>query len=135
VRPNVLQSRGGRRALFAVAVLAQLVALYWPRPVDPGRGLPWDKAVHMAIFGAVMWTGLRAGVRPLSLAAALAVHAGVSEVVQATLLDRDGNVPDAVADVTGVALGWAAGHWWPAAGRTPTPGLGTPADDGAPDRR
>jgi VanZ family protein len=96
-----------RRLLFAGAVVAQLVALYWPRPVETGSTLPIDKVVHALIFGAVMWTGARAGLPPRPLAAVLAVHAGVSEVLQATVLDRDGNLPDAVADVAGIALAWA----------------------------
>ena len=94
------------RWLFALAVVAQLVALYWPRPVDPGTPLPVDKLVHAAIFGAVLWTGVRAGLPLRPLTAVLAVHAGVSEVVQGTMLDRDGNVPDALADLTGLVIAW-----------------------------
>jgi len=66
------------------------------------------RCVHAAIFGAVLWTGVRAGLRAWPLAAVLAVHAGVSEVVQATLLDRDGTPWDAVADLAGMALAGAA---------------------------
>ncbi len=96
----------GRRLLFALAVLAQLVALYWPRPVDPESSLPVDKLVHAAIFGAVLWTGVRVGLRPGLLAAVLAVHAGVSEVIQGTVLDRDGNVRDVLADLVGIGVVW-----------------------------
>lgn len=106
--PDVLDRPAGRRVLLGLAVLAQLVALYWPRPVDVGSGISLDKLVHATIFGAVLWTGVRAGLRPWPLAAVLAVHAGVSEVVQATLLDRDGNPWDAVADLAGLALAGAA---------------------------
>lgn len=99
-----LDAPAGRRVLLALAVLAQLVALYWPRPVEIGSGVSFDKLVHATIFGAVLWTGVRAGLDARWLAPLLVVHAGVSEVVQATLLDRDGSVADAVADVTGLAV-------------------------------
>ena len=94
------------RWAFALAVVVQLVALYWPRPVETGTSLPVDKLVHAAVFGAVLWTGGRAGLPVRPLAAVLAVHAGVSEVVQGTLLDRDGNVPDALADLAGLVAAW-----------------------------
>jgi VanZ family protein len=120
-----------RRGVFALTVLGQLVALYWPRPVEPGTALPLDKLVHVAIFGAVLWAGVRAGLRPGPLAAVLVVHAGLSEVVQSRFLERDGDVADAVADVIGVALAWLVTT---RAGR-PAPAGDTPADGGAPDRR
>lgn len=93
-----------RRGAFVVAVLVQLVVLYWPRPVSPGTDLPVDKPVHALIFGAVLWTGARAGLPVRPLAAVLVGHAVLSEVVQATLLDRTGDVLDALADLTGLAL-------------------------------
>lgn len=94
------------RWAFGLAVVVQLVALYWPRPVEPGTTLPVDKLVHAAVFGAVLWTGGRAGVPVRPLVAVLAVHAAASEVVQGTLLDRDGNVPDALADLAGLVVAW-----------------------------
>lgn len=131
--PDVLDRPAGRRALLALAVLAQLVALYWPRPVDVGSGISLDKLVHATIFGAVLWTGVRAGLPAWPLAAVLAVHAGVSEVVQATLLDRDGNPWDAVADLVGLALAGAAlragGRRAAAAGPRP-PAEAVPGDRG-----
>jgi VanZ family protein len=120
-----------RRLIFAVAVVAQLVALYWPRPVQTGTSLPVDKVVHLAIFAAALWTGVRAGLRPRPLAAVLVVHAALSEVLQATLLDRDGNLADAAADVAGVALGWLLA----VRGGGSRGAVDTPADEGAPDRR
>jgi hypothetical protein len=99
------------RALFVLAVLVQLVVLYLPRGVDVGGGLPGlDKVVHVAVFGAVAATGTWAGLRLRWLAAALAAHAFVSEVVQHWLLPgRAGDPLDTVADLVGVALGLALG--------------------------
>ena len=49
----------GRAAwwLFAVAVVANLLLLFWPR--SPGTaGIPHlDKAVHLVSFAFVTWTG------------------------------------------------------------------------------
>ena len=99
--------RPGRWALV-VAVGVQLAVLYWPRVVDPAPGLPLDKLVHAVVFGAVTWTGLRAGLPAVPLAAVLLVHAGLSEVLQATVLPgRTGDPWDAVADATGVLAAWA----------------------------
>ena len=51
-------------------------------------------------------TGRLAGVPMVQLAIGLAVYAGVSEVLQATLpIARNGDVRDAVADVLGVVAG------------------------------
>lgn len=95
--------RGLWQALFGAAVAAQLVVLYWPRATDPAPGLPVDKVVHLGVFALVAWTGLRAGVPRVPLLAALLAHAGVSEVIQGTLLPyRDGDVSDALADAVGV---------------------------------
>jgi VanZ family protein len=104
-----------RWAWFGAAVVVQLVALYWPRPVEPGTALPIDKVVHALIFGAVLWTGVRAGLPARPLAAVLVGHAVASEVAQATLLDRDGNVADALADLAGLVVAWVALPTRPAA--------------------
>jgi VanZ family protein len=93
------------RWLLAAAVVVQLVALYWPRPVDTGGPPGLDKVVHCAVFAAVAFTGRRAGVPVAWLAGLLVAHAAVSEVVQATLLPRDGDVLDAVADTVGTVAG------------------------------
>ncbi len=92
--------------MFAAAVLVQLGVLYAPRAADPAPGLPLDKVVHVALFAAVAWTGLRAGVPRRPLVALLLAHAVVSEVVQGTLLPhRSGDVRDALADAVGVLVG------------------------------
>ena len=95
------------RLAFAGTVLIQLLVLYWPRSVGGAESVPYlDKVVHALVFGAVALTGMRAGVPVRPLAVVLAAHAGLSEVVQGSLLAQRGAYPwDAVADVTGTALG------------------------------
>ena len=95
--------------LLGLSLLLQLVVLYAPSP--PGglevNGL--DKVVHASVFGAVVLTALLAGLPRRWVLGVLALHAPVSEVVQATLLpSRDGDVWDAVADLTGVGLALGA---------------------------
>jgi hypothetical protein len=107
---------GPRRAAFAAAVAVHLVVLYWPRAVSEG-GVPYlDKVVHVLVFGAVAWTGARAGLRVRWLAAVLVLHAVSSELVQHFLLAaRSGDPADAAADVLGVVAGVAVarsgGSW------------------------
>ena len=97
------------RVLFWVCVAVQLAVLYAPRAVSPPAGLPLDKVVHATVFGAVLWAGVRAGLRAAPLAAVLLGHAVVSEVVQARLLPgRSGDPVDAVADALGVLAAWWA---------------------------
>ena len=91
--------------MLAACVAVQLAVLYWPRTVSTPSGLPLDKLVHAAVFGAVLWTGVRAGLRRGPLVAVLLAHAVVSEVVQAALLPgRSGDPADVVADAAGVLL-------------------------------
>jgi hypothetical protein len=107
----------GRAAwwLFAVAVIANLLLLYWPRA--PGTaGIPHlDKAVHFLSFVFVTWAGARAGFAIRVLAAVLAVHAIASELIQHALLPgRSGDPADVLADlagVAGVALALGAASW------------------------
>lgn len=105
-----------RRALLAVTLVVQLIVLYWPRvPGPPGLlDLPGlDKLIHMVIFAAVAWTGLRAGCRARWWLPLMVLHAGVSEVLQASVLPhRSGDWWDVVADVAGVCLGGLLGAVW-----------------------
>ncbi|WP_232847734.1 VanZ family protein [Occultella kanbiaonis] len=96
------------RLAFAVAVIVQLLALYWPRVDLPGDGVPGtDKAVHVLIFATVMATGLLAGIPGRWLALGLAAHAVLSELIQHLVLpERSGDPLDLVADLAGIALGW-----------------------------
>jgi hypothetical protein len=90
--------------LFALALTANLVLLYWPRTVGTGGVPHLDKAAHAVSFALVTATGLRAGLVAPVLAAVLAVHAVTSEVIQHTLLTgRSGEPADVLADLVGVA--------------------------------
>ncbi len=95
--------------LLGVSLLVQLVVLYAPSaPGSPElNGL--DKVIHAGVFCAAVLTALLAGLPRRWVLTLLALHAPVSEVVQATLLpSRDGDVWDAVADLTGVGLALGA---------------------------
>lgn len=104
---------GGRRAraAFGAAVVVQLAVLYWPRVVGGPESVPHlDKAVHALVFAAVALTGVRAGLPVRPLVAVLAIHAGISEVVQGSLLAGRGADPwDCAADLAGTALGAVLG--------------------------
>jgi len=108
---TVPRTRSARlaRAVFAGAVVVNLVLLYWPRSVGVGGGLPHlDKAVHLLVFAAVAWSGLQAKVPASWLLPLLALHAGASELVQARLLPgRSGDGADVVADLVGILAGTA----------------------------
>ena len=95
------------RLIFAVAVAGQLAVLYWPQSVAAPGAVPYlDKGVHALVFGMVAFTGIRAGLPGGPLAAVLVAHAGLSEVVQGSLLAQRAADPwDAVADLGGTALG------------------------------
>lgn len=94
------------RAAFGISVAVQLGVLYWPRAAQPAPALPLDTAVHVLIFAAVAWAGLRAGVPAVALLALLVAHSVVSEVAQELLLPRrSGDAADVLADVSGVLLG------------------------------
>jgi hypothetical protein len=97
-------------ALFALAIVVQLIALYLPNPPS-GGGLPGaDKVVHAAVFLAPALLGVLAGLRPVVLAPLLIAHAIASEIVQHVFLPGRGGDPwDAVADIVGVAVGLAVG--------------------------
>ncbi|MFC7432828.1 MULTISPECIES: hypothetical protein [unclassified Agrococcus] len=127
-----------RRALpwvaFAAAVGIQLWGLYAPSTPD-GPGIPGlDKVAHVGMFALAMATGVIAGLPPRLLAAALLVHAGISEVVQGALLPtRSGDAWDAVADAAGIALGWlVATPFAPSRARRPAAVVRRPEASAAP---
>lgn len=93
---------------FAVACAVNLYALYMPSLPGGATALPGaDKVVHLVSFAAVMATGVLAGLRPVVLGAALAVHAVGSELLQGMLVaQRTADPWDATADMLGIALGW-----------------------------
>ncbi len=99
------------RALAVFLVAVQLVVLYAPSvpgpPLVPGA----DKVVHLLVFAVPALVLILAGGSPRLVVPLLVLHAGASEIVQgAWLPDRSGDVLDALADVCGVALGWASWH-------------------------
>lgn len=98
--------------LGLLAVLGQLSALYDPSPDPTSISLgfiPKDKVAHVLIFAVPVLLLVLAGIRSRVMPALFAVHAPVSEIIQATLLPRDGSLGDIAADLLGIALGWATG--------------------------
>ena len=96
---------------FVAACALQLYGVYAPREAGPHVGIPQiDKIAHFFLFASVAFLGLKVGVPARWLLAALVANAIVSEIVQHYLLpQRDGDPFDALADLTGVALGtWLA---------------------------
>lgn len=96
---------------------AHLLALYWPRVDVEGPVSDTDKLAHLALFGAPALAAVLVLRRPWWMVAGLAVHAPVSEWLQASLLpDRSGDPADALADLLGVLLGavvgWAIRRRW-----------------------
>ncbi|MCK6212655.1 VanZ family protein [Georgenia sp. EYE_87] len=124
--------RRTRYLVLAAAVVVQLVVLYVPRVPEVGAvAVPGgDKIVHATVFAAVTLAGLRAGLSPAVVAVFGVAHAGVSELLQHTVLPaRSGDPFDVLADLAGVALG-ALAAWW-LAGRESRP---DDVRDGAPGR-
>ncbi|MFL6176875.1 MAG: VanZ family protein [Ornithinibacter sp.] len=113
--------------LLALAVAVQIVVLYSPEGGGAALFPQADKVVHLLVFLVPVALALVAGFRRRVVVAVFGAQAVVSEVVQATLLPhRSGDVLDAVADLTGVALGVLAGtvvlRWIGVAGRRMTEG-------------
>ncbi|CAN7373779.1 VanZ family protein [Knoellia sp. LjRoot47] len=97
-----------RRSLVpaALALLLQLVVLYAPSAGGVAPFPYFDKLVHLTVFALPVLFAVLARLPVVPVAVVMALHAPVSEVVQATVLpQRSGDPWDAVADVTGVLLG------------------------------
>jgi hypothetical protein len=102
-RPTVL-------VLLGLAVAVQLAVLYSPDGGGPLLFPQSDKVVHVAVFLVPVALAVVAGFRRWLVVAVFAAQAVLSEVVQAVFLPhRSGDVLDAVADLTGVALGVLVG--------------------------
>ena len=96
--------------LLVLSVAVQLMVLYSPEGGGPALFPQADKVVHLLVFLVPVALALVAGLRRRVVVAVFATQAVLSEVVQATLLPhRSGDVLDAVADLTGVALGVLVG--------------------------
>ena len=95
------------RLAFGLVLAVQLIAVYSPQGLaGPGiTGL--DKVVHVSIFFAPALALLMMGIRARWALGILALHAPVSELIQHFFLaHRSGDVFDALADLSGVGLGW-----------------------------
>lgn len=92
--------------LLVASVLVQLYGLYDPAPGGGDVAIN-DKVVHALLFGVPALLGGLVGLGrwwPV----VLAVHAPLSELVQGRYYaTRTGDPWDAVADLLGIALGWA----------------------------
>lgn len=105
--PRRRLGRRTRGLLFSAAVAVHLVVLYLPSTSGvPGvQGL--DTLVHMLVFGAVLYTGVRFGLPAVPVVLVLLAHGVLSELVQHYALpNRSGDWHDSAADVIGVALAY-----------------------------
>lgn len=92
--------------LALLAVVAQLLSLYWPVVAIEGPVSWSDKVVHLALFAIPTYAVGLALRRIWPVAVVFALHAPVSELVQHFVLPhRSGDPWDAVADLVGVGLG------------------------------
>ncbi len=122
-RAPVTPSPAGRRGrplvvgLLMLSVVGQLVVLYSPNGGGPPLFPQGDKVVHLLVFLVPVALAVLAGVRRWVVVAVFAGQAVLSEVVQAVFLPhRSGDPLDALADLTGVAIGVLVGtvvlRWW-----------------------
>ena len=109
-------SPAGRRGrpvvvgLLVLSVAVQLVVLYSPEGGGPALFPQADKVVHRLGFLVPGGLAVVAGLRRWVVVAVFATQAVLSEVVQAVFLPhRSGDPLDALADLTGVALGVLVG--------------------------
>jgi VanZ family protein len=98
-----------RSAVAVLAVVVQVLVVYWPVVTVQGPVIWTDKVVHALVFAVPTYAVGRALGSVRTVVLAFALHAPVSELVQHFLLPgRSGDPWDAVADLAGVALGAAA---------------------------
>jgi hypothetical protein len=115
------RARPGRldRVVFGVVVAISGVILFAPSVPGPPLFSHADLIIHCLLFGALAWTGRRAGLVLPAMAAALVLYAGGSELIQAIFLShRSGSWTDLAADLTGSALGLAVAARGRAAARS-----------------
>lgn len=94
-----------RPAVAVLAVVVQLLVVYWPSVPVEGPVSWADKLVHLLVFAVPTYAVGRVLGSARTAVLAFAVHAPVSELLQHFVLPgRSGDVWDAVADLLGVAL-------------------------------
>lgn len=94
------------RCALVLSILAQLLALYWPRPQIPSGPAGSDLVVHVLLFAAVAGSAVMAGLAVLPVVSLLACHAVLSEVAQHWFVpERSGDPLDTLADLVGTAAG------------------------------
>jgi VanZ family protein len=97
-----------RRATFGGLLLVSLVVLFTPAPDVPSGPNGVDKVVHVGLFAALAVSGRYAGVPARVLLPVLIAYGGLSEPLQSLPgIGRSTSLADWVADVAGVALGYA----------------------------
>lgn len=97
------------RTVAVLAVVVQLLVLYWPLVTLEGPVIWTDKVVHLLVFAVPTYAVGRALGSARTAVLAFALHAPVSELVQHLVLPgRSGDLWDVVFDLTGVALAAAA---------------------------
>lgn len=90
----------------SIAVLIQLAVLYAPRAPTVETGLPLDKVAHVVVFAVPVVALVAAGLPWRWVVPGMALHALLSEVLQAAVLsERSGDPADVAADLVGVAMG------------------------------
>lgn len=92
-----------------LAVVVQLLVLYWPVVTVEGPVSWTDKVVHLLVFAVPTYAVGRALGSVRTAVVVFALHAPASELVQHFLLPgRSGDPWDAVLDLVGVSLGASA---------------------------
>ncbi|MDN5860863.1 MAG: VanZ family protein [Pseudonocardia sp.] len=95
-----------RELPFLVVLLVSLVVLFTPASGLPSVFPGADKLVHLATFGALVFTGRLARIPRGRLVAGLVGYAVASEVLQGLLpIGRSPDPVDVLADVLGIAVG------------------------------
>lgn len=104
--PARVPARRFYAGLLVLSLLVQLWVLYDPAPGDPVLTFPLaDKLVHAAIFAIPVVLAARAGLPWRLVLVALAVHAPLSEAIQASVFpERSGTWADVLADLAGLGV-------------------------------
>lgn len=115
VTPDQSLPAGEKKALWWVLgalIVVQLVGLYSPGTSGIPAPTHVDKVVHAAMFGVPLYVLGRLSRRTWLWAAIFLVHAGLSEIIQYSLVPgRNGDILDFTADVVGIAIALLALRW------------------------